>query len=149
MSDDVLPNDNKIMRHARWGGVFRPNMECCRVGVSFKVGRGHDYRQCSKPVKVTRLVDGPSGPELIGYCGTHDPLARKKRESARADQWRAENAERQKRYAREAHIQRSQPAYRQALQKIADGADDPRRIAREVLEEFDALLSAAIGKAAA
>lgn len=70
----------------------------------------------------------------LGYCSVHDPVKVAERQRKRKEKWDAERAaEVAKRKAKEAERDLGKRAV-EALRRIADGHNDPRSLAQEVLK---------------
>lgn len=106
----------------RWYGVHyrkRPeNKECCIAAVRERDSQWPNYNQCSRS-----RGHGPDGL----YCKTHDPaIVQARREKSNregADKWKQTTW----------NDFRARIYYRNILQQIADGHNDPRALAIEAL----------------
>lgn len=78
-------------------------------------------QQCAKPGHVE--IDG------VWLCRTHDPAAIAERDRAASERWQAKHEQRMRPH-------RMQAAFREALQQIADGHNDPRALARAALDAW-------------
>lgn len=121
--------------------IYKPNPRAINGGTAPRdetkcaaiVDRG-DHRmsffgQCSNRIKVRREVDGVE----YGFCGHHDPLAVADREAARD----AAAAEKRAQLEAADRLRFLRPRdYLAALRRIAAGDNDPRTVAREVLEKW-------------
>lgn len=109
-------------RYGAWAGLpagHKPDFTLCCVEVVDNSTRWPHYHQCSK-----KRGYGPDS----AYCKQHDPdvvKARNAANSARANaKW---NKERYQTHGR---------TFFNALQKIADGHNDARGLAQEIIDEF-------------
>lgn len=68
-----------------------------------------------------------------GWCAQHYPPNEHARKEARQAEWRRESDARTARYEREAAWQKQRDAAMEAIRQIAEGHNDPRALAREVL----------------
>lgn len=104
----------------------------CQAETSKAMGNWTQFAQCCNRGKVT-LADGST------WCGTHSPEAVRKRGAKQAARWAETQAKWAKERAdREAKIalETAFPKLRDALQQIADGHNDPRTLAAQVLAEW-------------
>lgn len=100
--------------HAKMGDGTTPR---CQQTVTVG-GRMTTWHQCFR-----RAVVGE-------YCKTHDPAAVKARRAAAQARWNAQfNRDR---------VQWHGDTFLDALRKIAAGHNDPRALAQEVIEKFEA-----------
>lgn len=120
---EVIERDNSLYKKAygKWGGRpegSRPDYDCCCVGV-WPNERGSIEHQCRN-----KRGYGPG----LSYCKTHDPASVKAREDKSQAKFRAQyNADRYGWHGK---------TFFDALQKIADGHNDARGLAQEVIAEF-------------
>ena len=84
----------------------------------------HDH-QCQKAGKV-QDANG------IWWCGQHDPEAVKRREEKRSEKFEAEWKANNRKWA----LQFAAPKFRDALRLIANGHNDPRSLAVQVLGDM-------------
>ncbi len=90
-----------------------------------RVGAGFHRQSCNKTAKVEH--DGQ------WYCGTHDPVKCKARSDARHAKWLADhNARHADRLAARQRLELGERAI-DALRQIADGHNDARALAIEIL----------------
>lgn len=110
-------------KYGGWAGNpngQKPDLARCCVEVGRPIGAWTQYGQCGR-----KRGFGPDGE----YCKQHDPAEVAKRAKAADDKYQAErNQDRFKWYGR---------TFYDALQKIADGHNDARGLAQEVIEEFN------------
>jgi hypothetical protein len=85
----------------------------------FPSGRGELHHQCHRPRGF-----GPEG----AFCKQHSPDAKAERKAKAAEKWEIE-----KRKWRDQHFGKT---FREALEQIEAGHNDPRFVAREVLERW-------------
>lgn len=108
--------------YGRWGGQpngRKPDYARCCESV-FPNERGAIPHQCNR-----RAVTGPDG----AYCKQHDPAAVQARKDAAMAEYEVQRrAERPKWYAREMLA---------VLREIADGHNDPRTLAAEIVKKVD------------
>lgn len=97
----------------------------CACEVNRGQGGWTFYAQCSGPAKYERVIDG----QTVKVCHTHRPevvqareAKKDAREKAATEKWR-----------RSLYLPGD---YRAALQKIADGDNDPRQTARDALDKW-------------
>jgi hypothetical protein len=83
-----------------------------------------NWKQCSRARGF--------GPDQA-FCKQHDPQAVKDRRAARDAKWDADWEKKKKKWALHAIA----PLAVEALQKIADGHNDPRTLALEVLRQYE------------
>lgn len=136
MTEEVVYNAVLWTPHKMHGG--KPDMLMCRGGVHQSIGWG--TYQCSRKATVFRLVTTsvygaltPPPAISAGFCSQHDPVKVKARADANAAKYKAnraiESAERDLKYVRPIE-------YRDVLRQIADGHNDPRTVAREILVKW-------------
>lgn len=108
------------------GHVFKPhwshqrvNMEKCRAAVHDDCGVG--FHQCGRKGIIER--DG------MLWCKTHDPEAVAARRAKQEARWAKEQAEWKRNWA----IERLRAKSYEAIKQIAEGHNDPRGLALEVL----------------
>lgn len=110
--------------YGAWAGRpdgHKPDYSRCCEEVGRDMGRWTSFGQCTRA--------RGHGPDKA-YCKQHDPdVAKARREKVAADQ-------KAKYYAdmKRAHG----PSFLATLRKIADGHNDPRTLATEIVEAFDA-----------
>ena len=112
-------------RYGGWAGFPKGNKEDitrCAVSVYGSESFSHGH-QCTRP-----RGHGPNGE----YCKQHDPA----KEEARKAKWRAEFEAKQARWDRVDQINEALKACKVAIEKIADGHNDPRTLATETLKLF-------------
>lgn len=105
----------------RFGHAGRPpdRTRCCAVVTEQTNGWYRDH-QCTR-----KRGFGPNG----DYCKQHDPAAAEaRRKASRANEEAKYEAFRMEAYGR---------AFHDALRKIADGHNDPRTLASEILDKFE------------
>lgn len=109
-------------KYGAWAGMpqgHKPDMALCCAEVADNSMRWPHYHQCSK-----KRGHGPDG----AYCKQHDPDVVKARDAASAARATAKwNKERYQWYGR---------TFFDALVKIAEGHNDARGFAQEVIDEF-------------
>lgn len=105
--------------------------ERCRSAVHDE-GRWPSYHQCTRKPKVFRCIDGIE----YGFCGIHDPDAVAKKDNAKREQWRLESLERERKENLRKQNVVAMEACKAAIQKIADGHNDPMTLAKETLLLF-------------
>lgn len=114
--------DHYPKNYGSWAGRpdgVKPNYQCCAAEVSRSEGNWTRFSQCTR-----KCGHGPDG----AFCKTHDPVAVERRRDKSTAAWKAKwNAER---------YQLHGETFFNALQKIADGYNDARGLAQEVIEEF-------------
>lgn len=121
MTDVIEKSSLYKAEYGAWAGFPKghapDHTRCCEQ--VFPNERGALHHQCSKP-----RGHGPDG----AYCKQHDPEAVKARSAANAtrsrDKWNNE------RYRWHGHT------FFDALLKIAEGHNDARGLAQEVIDEF-------------
>ena len=80
------------------------------------------WHQCTR-----KNGHGPEG----AWCKMHDPVARKAKQAARDAKWQSD-------WDREKALNNAKAALVPALRAIADGHNDPRALATEVIATLDA-----------
>lgn len=115
---------------------WEPDTSRCRAAVSGGA-RSFNFHQCSRKVKITRLVNHKGTAIEMGYCTTHDPVRIKEKNkawrTALEARWDAEKvAAAEKRNRLECGV-----AAIEALRQIADGHNDPRSLAIEILDKHN------------
>lgn len=125
--DEVTERDNTAYRerYGQWGGQPQgtpPDYErCCVNVVPDERGGAARAHQCHK-----KRGYGPG----LAYCKQHDPDAVKARRDAADEKWRLEqNAKRYQWHGRE---------FYDALEQIANGHNDARGLAQEIIDKFKA-----------
>jgi hypothetical protein len=112
-------------RYGAWGGRPSGNppdfTRCCYE--VFSSERGVMHHQCAN-----RRNAGPDK----AYCKVHDPEAVKARAAASDRKYRDETNRQQ--------VQWHGSSFLAALRQIADGHNDPRSLAREVIEKYEGSL---------
>jgi len=111
-------------------GIYKPrdkysaeiNMDHCRQGIWAHM-RVH---QCTNKVKVKR--DG------IGFCGLHDPVALKAKLDAKLAAYKAKAEVRQRMEDEATTARKLRENALCAIRQIVDGHNDPRALARTVLD---------------
>jgi hypothetical protein len=116
----------KPYKHDQIYGSSNPaKPDRCAMEVNRPNGSWTFWTQCSGPAKFDRIVDG----QRVKVCHTHRPEVVQTREAAKK--------EREEKRHRQAMREWYRPGeYREALQKIADGDNDPRAVAREALQKW-------------
>lgn len=71
------------------------------------------------------------------YCATHDPVAVQARRDKSRAKWEADYAAKQANWARQKIEEQFKAAAIEAIRRIADGHNDPRGLASEIIERFD------------
>lgn len=109
-------------KYGDWAGNpngFKPDFaRCCKEVYRSDSGWGRHY-QCTKP--------RGHGPDQA-YCKTHDPEAEAKRRRASDVKYWIESNKRR--------VEWNGPKFLAALQEIADGHNDARGLAKEVIAKF-------------
>lgn len=95
---------------------YRVDPNRCAASVHDSFGAG--FAQCSKKKK------GGSD-----WCGVHSPEAVERRKQQSDERYKKQREEADRKYARPAE-------YRDALRQIADGHNDPRSLAAEILKKW-------------
>ena len=98
-----------------------PDFNKCAENVRAE-GSWPQYNQCTH-----KNGHGPEG----AWCKMHDPVARKAKQAARDAKWRSD-------WDREKALNNANAALVPALRAIADGHNDPRALATEVIAALDA-----------
>lgn len=108
-------------------GVSRnpPRSERCAVGVWRRMGMASDYGQCAGPAKYDAEIEG----RRVKVCATHRPEAKAAREAKAAERNLAYQAAQARKFKRPFE-------YVTALRLIANGHNDPRALATEVLAKW-------------
>lgn len=117
---------SKLGRHA--------DMELCREAV-LERGRGSwaRYKQCNRKGAVCRDIGGTE----YKFCKQHDPEAIKARNEERTNQWRAEQAEKNREYQRQVDIKVATEACVHACRMIAaDCTGYAQHVAMNALNKF-------------
>jgi hypothetical protein len=121
MSETTAAYEEKYGAWAGFTNGHKPDFARCCVEVTDYSTRWPRYHQCSK-----KRGHGPDG----AYCKQHDPEAVKaRRDASTARSNEKMNKERYGWYGRK---------FFGALQKIAEGHNDARGLAQEVVAEFKA-----------
>lgn len=128
------------------GYVFTPNFRkegsppfvhkvgsCC-AGVHCREISMHSY-QCTKRAKVKRDVLWHGKPVSLEYCGLHDPVAVKAKREARSAKWKAESDAYQAKMNEDRRQKALATAAIAAIKEIANGHNDARGLALEVLRQ--------------
>lgn len=119
MAKSDRKNDLYPKSYGAWAGNPKghaPDYERCVATVK---GAGWHYCQCSK-----KRGYGPDE----AYCKQHDPAVIEARVQKKLERYHQRwNQERYKIHG---------PTFYAALKKIADGHNDPRTLAKEIIEEF-------------
>lgn len=92
------------------------------------------FYQCTRKPSVIRCVDGVE----YGFCKQHDPEVVARRDAAQRAKWSAEWDANRRANARREQERKAALACKEAMKKIADGHNDPRSLALEVLAMFPA-----------
>lgn len=109
------------------------NKAFCRASFySRKSGDSFRSRQCTRKPIIWRVIDG----KKYGFCKQHDPEAIKERDNARIEQWKRERDSLNREYDRQGQIKSAMDACKAVIQKIADGHENPRMLAVEMLRLF-------------
>jgi hypothetical protein len=97
----------------------------CACGVTSYIGRWPRYGQCANRGKYERVIGG----QTVKVCHTHRPEVVQSRKAKADARYEAQT----NKWKRQTH----RPGdYRDALQRIADGDNDPRQTARDVLDKW-------------
>jgi hypothetical protein len=119
-----------------WQGRFDKNSgnpAQCRESVHDREGGGFfPTHQCVRKPVCTRVIDGKE----YGFCKQHDPEAVKARDKKRHEQWKLESEARSREYDRTKRTEAAMDACKEAIEKIANGHNDPRTLALETLRLF-------------
>ena len=117
-----------------WHGAkpWKPKPGQCRHAVSDE-GRWPSYHQCGRKTKVTRTVKHHGEVIEVEYCGQHDPVVVKAKADARTAKWRAKWDARDAAEAEKRRFAALHADALAALKQIANGHNDPRSLALEVL----------------
>lgn len=97
-----------------------PDPERCAEMVSDRDTRWPRFHQCR-----FKRGYGPEG----AFCKIHDPEAKRRRDAEKEARWKREHRARMRGACG--------PKFLDALRRIADGHNDPRGLAREIVDEFD------------
>lgn len=118
----MAKEDHYKAKYGDWAGNpngHKPDYSRCCEEV-YEQGRGMMTHQCARKAK-----HGPDG----AYCKQHDPAAVKAREDLASAKYAAQRrAERPRWYAKK---------MLEALKLIADGHNDPRSLAAEIVAEIE------------
>ena len=117
-------NDLYPDAYGKWAGRplgARPDYERCCEQIYIRMGVGGQFSQCSR-----KRGHGPDE----AYCKTHDPAAVAARAQASTEAYIAKsNGERYRWHG---------PTFYHALKQIAEGHNDARGLAQQVLADFHA-----------
>lgn len=117
--------------------AFKPKPGQCRGECSYTDRITHFY-PCSHKAKVRRNVEMRDGSvRELGFCGIHDPEAILRKAAKRHAESQSKYQEMLNKWAEEKRVRDSRPDYIAALRVIADGHNDPRSLAAEILSKWN------------
>lgn len=99
--------------------------ERCAVGVWRTMGMASNYGQCAGPAKYDAVIDGCE----VKVCAAHRPEAKAAREAKARERDEAFRIAQNRKFVRPGE-------YLVALRLIANGHNDPRALATEVLTKW-------------